>query len=277
MTMNRRDLLKLGVGAFGLGLTGSWNSLLRADFNKNIPLCLQLYTVNGVTEDPAKRFADVASFGYKGVEYAGYSGYDGKTLRKYQDDAGLICTGSHNGRNEIEDPEKLKANIELMSTLGGKFLICSGMVNEGMDGWKQAAENFTKAADYAEKYGIMVGYHAHPHDFNIVDEENGLTSWEIFANASGENVVLQIDVGHCINAKTDPYKMISKYPGRSKSVHLKESDGKIIGEGRVDWKKTFELLESVGGVMTYTIEYEAEMDRIEAARLSAEAYYKFHG
>ena len=29
--------------------------------------------------------------------------------------------------------------------------------------------------------------------------------------------------------------------------------------------------------MTYTVEYDADMDRMEASRLSAEAYYKIHG
>lgn len=274
--MNRRDLLKYGVGAFGLGMFGLW-SPLRAEFNKDIPLCLQLYTVGGVSDDPAKRFADLASFGYKGVEYAGYGDYSAEDLRKFQDGAGLFCTGTHCGRDQVEDPEKLKAHIEFLNTLGAKFLICSGMTNDGTDGWKKAAENFTKAADVAEKSGIMVGYHAHPHDFNIVDEANQLTSWEVFANASGENVVLQVDLGHCVNAGADPYKMIKKYPGRSKSVHLKESDGKIIGEGRVDWVEAFNLLESIGGAMTYTIEYEADLDRMHASRLSADAYYKIHG
>ena len=50
-----------------------------------------------------------------------------------------------------------------------------------------------------------------------------------------------------------------------------------MGEGRVDWERAFTLLETVGGVETYSIEYEADMDRMEAARLSAEAFYKIHG
>ncbi|MBR2583895.1 MAG: sugar phosphate isomerase/epimerase [Thermoguttaceae bacterium] len=274
--MNRRDLLKYGIGAFGLGLLGN-RSPLRADFNKDIPLCLQLYTVGGVSDDPAKRFAEVASFGYKGVEYAGYGGRGAEELRKFQDDAGLFCTGSHCGRDQFEDSENLKAQIGFLNTIGAKFLICTWMTNDGVDGWKQAAENLTKAADIAEKSGIMVAYHAHPHDFNIIDEANQLTSWEVFANNSGENVVLQIDLGHCVNAGADPCKMIKKYPGRSKSVHLRESDGKIIGEGGIDWAEVFHLLESIGGAMTYTVEYDADMDRMEASRLSAEAYYKIHG
>lgn len=276
MSMNRRDLLKWGVGMFGVGLAGFSPSLSLAAFKK-IPLCLQLYTVGGISDDPAKRFAAVAAMGYKGVEYAGFGGKSAEELRKFQDDAGLFCTGSHSGRDQIEDPEKLKRAIEFHQKLGAKFIICPGMGNDGVDGWKKAGENFAKAAEVAEKEGIFVGYHAHQHDFDIVDKENKLTSWEVFADASGQKVVLQIDLGHCVNKGADPYRLIEKYPGRTKTVHLKESDGKIIGEGRVDWKRAFELLEGVGGAETYTIEYEAGMDRMEASRLSAEAYYKIHG
>ena len=272
-------MLKWTAGTMAMGLVGV-PSFSFAAF-KNIPLCLQLYTVRGVTDDPAKRMADVAAMGYKGVEYAGYGKFGGKAkeLRKFQDDAGLFCTGSHTGRGLIENLEELKKQIEFHKILGAKFIICPGMRNEGADGWKKAGENFAKAAELAGKSGLFVGYHAHQHDFDIVDKEKGLSSWEVFADASGNDVVLQIDLGHCVNKGADPYKLIKKYPGRSKTVHLKESDGLIIADekGRVDWKQAFTLLESVGGAETYTVEYEAGMDRMEAAKLSAAAYYKIHG
>ena len=275
MNLTRRDLLKLGAGSLAAGMFGLPSLSFGA--YKDIPLCLQLYTVGGVSDDPAKRMADVAAMGYKGVEYAGFGGYDAKALRKFQDDAGLFCTGSHTGRGEIEDLEALKKTIEFHKELGAKFIICPGMGNDGIDGWAKAGENFAKAAEEAAKAGLYVGYHAHQPDFDIIDEKNGLSSWEIFADASGDQVVLQIDLGHCVNKGADPYKLIEKYPGRTKTVHLKESDGKIMGEGRVDWERAFTLLETVGGVETYSIEYEADMDRMEAARLSAEAFYKIHG
>lgn len=275
MNLTRREMMKLGLGSLALGMAGI-PSFASAAF-KNIPLCLQLYTVGGVSDDPAKRMADVAAMGYKGVEYAGFGGYEAKALRKFQDDAGLFCNGSHTGRDGIEDLENLKKTIEFHSELGAKFIICPGMGNDGIDGWKRAGENFAKAAEVAKEYGIYVGYHAHQPDFDIIDEKNNLSSWEIFADASGNDVMLQIDLGHCVNKGADPYKLIEKYPGRSKTTHLKESDGKIIGEGRVDWKRAFTLLESVGGAETYTIEYEADLDRMEAARLDAEGYYRIHG
>lgn len=270
--ITRRDLL-LGTGAFALGSLFA-PAFSFAEEKKNIPICLQLYSVGGISNDPAKRFAELAAMGYKGVEYAGFGGKTAKELRKFQDDAGLFCTGSHTGRGQIENLEELKKTIEFHVELGAKFIICPGMGNSGVDGWKKAAENFSKAAEEAAKAGLYVGYHAHQHDFDIVDKENGLSSWEVFADNSCDSVQLQIDLGHCVNRGADPYKLIAKYPGRTKTIHIKESDNKIIGEGRVDWARALELCKTVGGTETYTIEYEGPMDRMTAVKLDLEGFVK---
>ncbi len=273
MNISRRDLL-LSAGAFAFGSV-LVPSFAFAKDKKNVPLCLQLYSVGGISNDPAKRFAELAKMGYQGVEYAGFGGKSAKDLRKFQDDAGLICTGSHTGRGQIENLDELKKTIEFHLELGAKFIICPGMGNNGVDGWKKAAESFSKAAEVAAQSGLYVGYHAHQHDFNKIDGD--LSSWEVFADNSCDKVQLQIDLGHCVNKGADPYALIAKYPGRTKTIHLKESDNKIIGEGRVDWKKAFELCETVGGVETYTVEYEGSMNRMEAVEKDAQGFFKVHG
>ena len=223
--------------------------------------------------DTEKVFAAIAEMGYKGVEYAGYPKPVAE-LRKLQDKYGLICTGTHTGRGAIENLDALKRTIEEHLVLGAKFIICPGMHNDGKEGWIDAAKKFSAASAVAQESGLFVGYHAHRHDFNKV--EGGLSTWEIFADNSVPEVVMQNDLGHCVNSGNDPYALIKKYPGRSKSIHLKESDNKIIGEGRVDWKLAFELCETVGGIETYTVEYEGGMNRMQAAELSAKAFYKLH-
>ncbi|MDO5113173.1 MAG: sugar phosphate isomerase/epimerase [Planctomycetia bacterium] len=274
MSFNRRDFVKLGLGTLALH-TVNLQPLLAAAKRKDIPLCLQMYSVGGpFRENPEKVLAAVAEMGYKGVEYAGYP-LPPAELRKLQDKYGLICSGTHTGRGQIEDLEALKKTIEIHQTLGAKFIICPGMTNAGKEGWTEAAKKFSAASAIAREAGLYVGYHAHRHDFEKVD--GGLSTWEVFADNSVPEVMLQNDLGHCVNSGNDPYALIRKYPGRTKTIHLKESDGKILGEGRVDWNLTFDLCESIGGIETYTIEYEAGMDRMEAAKKSAEAYYKIHG
>ena len=60
--ITRRDLL-LGTGAFALGSLFA-PAFSFAEEKKNIPICLQLYSVGGISNDPAKRFAELAAMGY---------------------------------------------------------------------------------------------------------------------------------------------------------------------------------------------------------------------
>ena len=79
---------------------------------------------------------------------------------------------------------------------------------------------------------------------------------------------MQMDLGNYMGGGGDPYKMIEKFKGRSKTVHLKEGGpgSPIIGDGTVDWKRAFELCETVGGTEWYVVEDERgpdSLDRIE--------------
>lgn len=276
MTLSRRNFMKMGLGAAALVASGI--QVKAFECNKNLPLCLQMYTVGAYfSKDPEGTLAKVAEMGYKGIDYAGYPRPVAE-LRKLQDKYGLFCLGTHTGRGGIDNLDNLKKTIEDHLVLGAKFIICPGMHNEGAAGWADAGKKFSEASAIARESGLYVGYHAHQPDFNVITED-GLSSWEVFADNSVKDVILQIDLGHCCNKGADYAKLIKKYPGRSKTVHVKESDGLVLGDpkGRVDWPLAIELLETVGGVEAYTLEYEADVDRLVAAADSVKAWEKIHG
>ena len=103
---------------------------------------------------------------------------------------------------------------------------------------------------------MFVGYHSHPGDFKKYD---GKTSWEIFFDNTKKEVVHQLDTGNTLGGGGDPLALIKKYPGRTRSTHIKERGGAkdaAIGEGTVDWKSLFEAYETVGGTEWYIVEYE---------------------
>jgi sugar phosphate isomerase/epimerase len=87
---------------------------------------------------------------------------------------------------------------------------------------------------------------------------------EILAANTPMDVVLQLDVGTCVQAGVDPVVWITRNPGRIKSMHCKDwaqADGMegyrvLFGEGVCPWAKIFEAAESVGGVECYLIEQE---------------------
>ncbi|HYW79655.1 MAG TPA: TIM barrel protein [Thermoguttaceae bacterium] len=260
MKLTRRDMLKLGAGAVAASATGIYPAAARANAAaKRIPIGLQLYSVrHACTEDLPSVLEAVAKFGYEGVEYAGYYGRTAKELRKLQDDNGLKCCGTHTSLTTLSD-DKFDETVEFNKTIGNKYLIVPSMPHayiESLEALKETVALFDKLAEKAKAHGMVVGYHAHGGDFRDLD---GTTSWEVLFDKTCKDVVMQMDVGNCIGGGGDPYALLKKYPGRSKTIHLKEHGGDakaVVGEGDVDWKQVFEICESTGGTEWYIVEHE---------------------
>ncbi|MDR0703974.1 MAG: sugar phosphate isomerase/epimerase [Planctomycetaceae bacterium] len=125
---------------------------------------------------------------------------------------------------------------------------------------KKIAEEFNQLAEKAKKFGMVIGYHAHGGDAKLID---GIPAWERFFDATTPDVLMEMDLGNYRAGGGDPYKMIEKFKGRSKAIHLKESGDAIIGSGEIDWKRTFELCETIGATEWYVVEDEKSADSFE--------------
>jgi sugar phosphate isomerase/epimerase len=86
---------------------------------------------------------------------------------------------------------------------------------------------------------------------------------DLIAANTPKDVVLQFDVGTCVEVGADPIAWIYANPGRIKSVHCKDwgaGQGRgysvAFGEGDAPWLKIFEAVESTGGIEYYLIEQE---------------------
>ena len=261
---SRRDFLKTataGAGLIGLGALGRPTRLAAAPVKK-IPVGVQLYSVR---EQAAKDLPGVleaiGKMGYKGVEFAGYYGWEAKPkeLRKLLDANGLKCCGTHTGLDTVTG-EALKATAELHSILGNTFLIVPSLDAKDAPGWLDMAKRFDEIAARAKELGMRVGYHAHAGDFKKLGDK---TSWEIFFDNTRPAVIMQLDIGNCLQGGGDPVAILKKYPGRSASVHLKEFGGPeaaVIGQGVVPWAKVFDVCETTGGTVWYVVEHEVGPD-----------------
>ncbi|MEE8453047.1 MAG: sugar phosphate isomerase/epimerase [Thermoguttaceae bacterium] len=260
MKLTRRDMLKLGAGAVALSATGIHPMAAPANTAvKRIPIGLQLYSVrHACAKDLPGVLKAVSEMGYEGVEYAGYYGRTAKELHKLQDDNGLKCCGTHTGLNTLSD-DAFDATVEFNKTIGNKYLIVPGMSHEytgSIEALKKTAKLYDKLAKKAKTVDMLVGYHAHGGDFR---DMGGQTPWDLLFGNTCDDVVMQMDVGNCIGGGGDPYALLKKYPGRSKTIHLKEHGGDkkaVVGEGDVDWKQVFEICESTGGTEWYIVEHE---------------------
>lgn len=205
----------------------------------------------------------VAKMGYECVEfYAPYIGWTMeqlKEMRKLLDDLNVKCLSTHNGPSNFL-PENLPKTIEWNQALGSRQIIMAsaGKVEPTVDGWKKVADVLTKADEMARKAGCFVGFHNHQMEWRPVEGQKPL---EILAKNTPQSVVLQLDVGTCVETGNDPVAWIRANPGRLKSIHCKEWSKDrgyrvLFGEGDSPWKEIFRAAEEVGGVEFYLIEQE---------------------
>jgi sugar phosphate isomerase/epimerase len=110
------------------------------------------------------------------------------------------------------------------------------------------------AAETLAPLGMFTGYHAHGFDFERL---GGQTAWEILFSNTRPEVVMQLDIGNCANGGGDPIAMLEKFPGRARSLHLKDYGGgpeAVIGEGQADWETIFALCEAHHHPLWYVVE-----------------------
>jgi len=259
---------------------------LRAFAATAVPVGLELYSVrNALKDDPMGTVRTVAQMGYKVVEfYAPYFDWtesQTRDMKKLMDDLGIRCHSTHNSSSYFT-ADNLKKARDRNLILGATYVVMSSSEPKpGLDGWKEVADTLNSAADQLEPAGLKTGYHNHELEFTPVE---GKRPMEVLAKNTKSSVALQLDVGTCIKAGSDPVAWIRANPGRIKSIHCKDwAPGEdkgytvLFGEGAADWKDIFAAAESVGGVEYYLIEQEgSRFSEFDTARKCLETFRGQH-
>lgn len=253
---------------------------LRASAATTIPMGIEMYSVRDeLKKDPQGTVRAIAAMGYQGLEfYAPYfewSHAQAKEMKKLLDDLGIRCFSTHNDASYL-DKDHIQNAIDLNLNLGSKYVVmASSQPKPGLDGWKGIAEVLNFAAEKLEPAGLKAGYHNHQTEFTPID---GVRPMEILAKNTKPSVMLQLDVGTCVEAGSDPVAWIRGNPGRIHSVHCKDwapdkGYSVLFGEGVADWKAIFAAAQSVGGAEYYLMEQEgSRYPELETAKKCLEAY-----
>jgi len=264
--LSRREFIKgsvLAAAAFSL------KPLAWGQDSRVIPICVQLYSVR---DDCGKDFdgalARIAKMGFAGVEFAGYHKYGGKAkeLRAKLDDLGLKVAATHIGTGSFRG-DALKKTIEFHQTIGCKFLIVPGDGDfTNAEKSPALAETFNKTAEVLKPLNMYCGYHNHTGEFKKSPE--GKTYYDLFAERTTKDVVLQQDCGWTVAAGLDPVDLMKRYPGRMKSTHFKPTvvakdkatKKPILGQDSVDWPAVIAACRTIGGTEWFTVEQELYPD-----------------
>ena len=228
-----------------------------------VPVGLELYSVRTeLAKDLPGTVAAVGRMGYQVAEF--YSPYldwtmeTAKNVRKVLDDSGLVCHSTHNNGPSFT-PEGLKKAIELNRIIGSTTLVmASAPRTTTIDGWKAVADQLSAVSQQLKPLGMTTGYHNHQIEWLRID---GTRPMDVLAANTPKDVVLQFDVGTCLEEGADPIAWINANPGRIKSVHCKDWSAARgyhapFGEGDAPWKAIFDAVEKTGGVEYYLIEQE---------------------
>jgi sugar phosphate isomerase/epimerase len=276
-----------------------------------IPVGLELYSVRDeLKKDPEGTVRAVAQMGYQAVEF--YSPYfewtesQAKQMRKLLDDLGIRCYSTHNNAEYFE-ADKISRVRDLNLILGCKYVVLAWIdpktsdpktsdpktsdpktsdlktsdPKTGLDGWKAVADKLNFAAETLEPAGLKPGYHNHQAEWATV---SGQRPMDILAKNTKPSIMLQLDVGTCLEAGADPIAWIRANPGRIRSIHCKDWSRDpakaykvLFGEGVADWKGIFQAAESVGGVEYYLVEQEgSQFPELETARKCLTAFRATH-
>jgi sugar phosphate isomerase/epimerase len=276
MSISRRSFLVLSAGL-------PWS--LEASAERSIPIGLELYSVReALKQDPEATVRSVAEMGYECVEfyapYFDWSESQTKQMRKLLDDLGIRCYSTHNDEQYFS-AETIDRMRDRNLILGSKYLVMASSHPSGTDGWKAIADKLNSAAEQLESSGLKPGYHNHQPEFTST---HGVRPMEIIAQNTKTSVMLQLDVGTCLEAGSDPVDWIHANPRRIRSLHLKDwsSDPAkgykvLFGEGIADWKNIFAAAESVGGVEYYLLEQEgSRFPELETARRCLRSFRATH-
>ena len=260
MQMTRRQFLHSSLGCALASM--SIGESMAAGHTPSIPIGFQLYTVRGeLSRDLPKTLKTLSQLGYAGVEFWGYGGtptvyekYTAEELRTLLNENGLRCCGMHLQLKALQD-DNLSRTIENNRVLGNPYLNVAAaeeMMSSG-DTIAQLADLLTAAAAKCEPHQMKVGYHAHPFDFERV---HGLFAWELLFSRLSPQINMQMDVGNCLAGKGDPIALLKEFPGRTRTIHIKEHQEKTFDSNF--YKEVFHLCETSCGTKWYIVEMGGE-------------------
>ncbi|MCS6553080.1 sugar phosphate isomerase/epimerase [Curtobacterium flaccumfaciens pv. flaccumfaciens] len=189
------------------------------------PLSVQLYTVrDALSADLPGTLQRIADIGYTNVEAFGFVD-NADELAAALRDAGLAAPSGH-ARLLDAGEQDLERIFHASTTLGFGTLI-DPHIDESRwttrEDVEAIARELSALVPRAADHGLVLGYHNHAFEFsNRID---GVSAYEVFADALSDDVVLELDTYWVQVGGDDPVAVIGKYGDKVQFLHVKDGDG----------------------------------------------------
>jgi sugar phosphate isomerase/epimerase len=247
--MERREFLGTASAiALGAVLPPACRTARGAKIEK---IGIQLYTVRDqMKADFEGTLAHIAQIGYKEVEFAGYFDHTPADVKAILDRHGLAAPSTHIGLGEIDDWKKA---LDTAKAVGHEYVVVPWVPQEKrmtLDGWKNVASVFNRAAQMAKDAGLQFAYHNHDFEFPKMD---GQVPYDVLLQSTDPKLVqLEIDLYWITKGGQDPLTYFARWPGRIPLVHVKDGGAAPeykmadVGQGKIDWKRIFAKRDQAG-------------------------------
>ena len=242
-----------------------------------LPIGCQTYPVReNLGKDFPGTLKQLKAIGYQTIEMCSPPGYQksgygalvnmkASEMRGIIHDAGLGCESCHYQFRELK--ESLDDRIAFAEELGLKQMVLSTFAlkpEATLSDWTGAAEELNRIGEHVQKGGMQLGFHNHQFEFKEID---GVLVYDKLMSVFDPKLVkMQFQVS-VISLGYEAATYMTKYPGRFVSMHLQdwsptEKKQVAVGQGVVDWKKTFAAAKT-GGIRNYFV--ELDMDALKAS------------
>jgi sugar phosphate isomerase/epimerase len=202
-----------------------------------LPVAIQLYSVRDAMEkDYAGTLKQLAEFGYKGVEFAGFGEFSALQIKGLLEELGLTPVGSHTNLSLLR--ESFDKVIEYNLMIGNKYIVCPFNAYESKEDYISAAKFYDECGEKIRACGLEFLYHNHDFEFTKFDGEYGLDI--IYKNVKPENMGAELDLGWTFYMGIDPAAFLKSFKRRCPLIHIKdflsvgEKTFTEIGNGLVD-------------------------------------------
>ena len=257
--------------------------------NKIDRLGLSLYTVRAEMENNFEgTLREVASIGYKEVEFAGYFEHTPADTRQILDRHGLTAPSAHVDFHSLES--NWQQVVESAQIIGHKYLVNS-IVDINLlsdpDIWKRAADIFNRAGEFSKQAGIQLVYHNHYWEFFSWHET--LPYDYLLEACDPDFLKMELDFCWIAVVEHDPLVYFQRYPGRFPLVHIKQLKNLPIrtpedytspilyertlleitevGDGVIDWKHIFSQ-STQAGIQHFFVEHDVPQSPISSIKTS---------
>jgi sugar phosphate isomerase/epimerase len=212
-----------------LGVLMAFNSFGQKKPVYTSPIGMQAYTFRGSWDKGIEATLDtIKSLGVTEMEGGPIKGMATEELRKQLDKRGIKMVSI--GADYKAISESTAETIKNCKILGASYVMVPWIPHKGafdLATAKQAVADFNKVGKELKEAGITFTYHNHGYEFEPY--EDGTLFDYLVKNTNPEYVSFEMDILWTAFPGQDPAKLLLKYPGRWKLMHLKDLKKGVVG------------------------------------------------